>query len=444
MRSHFLTWFGLAALCLGCAGVGGQSGDLSGSNDDREGTNSGGESCEEHKQPVGFDESTDAGTPEDILAFAERSFEAPLTWKTAQTGYWELSATGSDTLHVDVTRGASAYYLTYTPKPNDSGIEIGIGCPTPALGIEVEVAVSTDSGALAESYDTMLYARSSELATFDVSVDLDDLGGSLEVSYSNPNTELVQVRLDATLMAEGMSGSLGGIEQTTFGSGPEGAVSGRAGVLAVWPDSPACAQEYGSSPGLGVTPDQNALGISGDAAATMISDTTPASVTWATDASETELSVTATIEGDGCLRALAYGGLDDGTPGSVTYPARFVVTSADGRLDAEWLGTLVTMPNGDAHDISAESTLELLPDQVADSGFSGVEVPEGVHRLAAALSVIIDDGQVSGWVRLNALTDPPCLTDPPEPMETPGGGMSSPGCEGTQVDQLEIAAWLVP
>ena len=36
------------------------------------------------------------------------------------------------------------------------------------------------------------------------------------------------------------------------------------------------------------------------------------------------------------------------------------------------------------------------------------------------------------------------LTDPPEPMETPGGGMSSPGCEGTHVQQLEMASWLGP
>lgn len=30
------------------------------------------------------------------------------------------------------------------------------------------------------------------------------------------------------------------------------------------------------------------------------------------------------------------------------------------------------------------------------------------------------------------------------PMETPGYGMSSPGCEGTHVQQLEIGGWLAP
>ncbi len=435
MRRHLAQCFGFAALALGCAG--GQSGDLSGNND---GGETAGGYCDEHKQKLGgFDETTDAGTAEQILAFAERSFEAPLTWKTAQSGAWQLSATGSDTLHIDVTRGDSAYYVTYSPR-DMGGAEIAISCPQPALGIDVHVEVTSDSGALAESYDTMLLATSSELATLYVPIKLEELGGTLAVSYSNPNTELVQASLSATLMAEGMTGSLGAIEQTTLGGGVS---AGAGGVLAVWPDSPACAQEYGPSTGLGVAPDQNALGITGDAAATLVSETTPAAVTWL-DGTETELTLTATIQGDGCLRAAMYSGLDDGAAGSVTYPVRFQVSSADGRLEGEYLGTLVTSPNGEQHAISAESTLELAPEQVDQSGFTSVEVPEGVDRIAAALSVTIEDGQVSGWVRLNALTDPPCLTDPPEPMETPGGGMSSPGCEGTHVEQLEIGAWLAP
>jgi len=437
MRRHLLSYIGLGVLALGCADTGGQSGDLSGNND---GGETAGGYCDEHKQKLGgFDETTDAGTAEQILAFAERSFEAPLSWKTAQSGAWELSATGADTIHLDVTRGESAYYVTYTPK-DTGGAEIAIGCPQPALGIDVHVELTTESGALAESYDTMLLATSSELATLYVPIKLEELGGTLAVSYSNPNTELVQASLSATLMAEGMTGSLAAIEQTMLG---DAISAGAGGVLAVWPDSPACAQPYGPSSGLGVTADQNALGITGDAAATLVSETTPAAVTWV-DGTETELTLTATIEGDGCLRAAMYSGLDDGAAGSVTYPARFQVSSADGRLDGEYLGTLVTSPNGDAHTISAESTLVLDPNQVAQSGFTAAEVPEGVDRIAAALSVTIEDGQVSGWVRLNALTDPPCLTEPPMPMETPGGGMSSPGCEGTHVEQLELGAWLAP
>jgi len=443
MRLHLLTYFGFAALVLGCAG--GQSGDLSGNNDGGGESSNGGGNCEEHKQKLdGFDTPTDAGTAEQILAFAERSFEAPLSWKTSATGVWELTPeSGVGTIRVDVTRGASAYYVTYAPRESTSGIEIGISCPGPALGIDVHVEVSTDGGALAESYDTVLFATSSELATLSIPVDLEKMSGALAVSYSNPQTELVQVGLNMTLMAEGMTGSLSGLEQTNHGDAISAGGGLGAGVLAVWPGSPACAIQYSDGSGIGVAPEQKALGITGDAAAAMVSGTTPVAVTWR-DGSETELTLTTTVEGEGCLRAVTYSGLDGGSSGSVTYPARFALSSADGRLEGEYVGTLLTQPSGEQNTVSADATLELALDQVEQSGFNSVEVPSDVERLAVALSVIIEDGQVSGWVRLNGHTDPPCLTTPPEPMKTPGGGMSSPGCEGTRITQLEIASWADP
>src|SRR5690348_4258702 len=81
MRLHWLPLIGFSALSLGCAG--GQTGDLSGSNDG--GNETGGNvagGCEEHRQELGsLDEVTDYGSAEQILAFAEASFDAPLTWK---------------------------------------------------------------------------------------------------------------------------------------------------------------------------------------------------------------------------------------------------------------------------------------------------------------------------------------------------------------------------
>lgn len=439
MRLHLIGYFGFATLVFGCGSDGGQSGDLSGNNDPN-GETAGGGTCEAHKQKLGsFDEETPAGTPAQILAFAERSFEAPLAWKTARTGAWQLSATGEGTIVLDVTRGASAYYVTYSPRSSGSGAEINIGCPQPALGIDVRVNVSTDDGALDESYDTLLLATSSALATLNVPVDLEALAGTLSVSYASSESELVQVGLNATLMAEGMTGSLAGIEQTTQGDGISAAVGAGAGVLAVWPDSPACMDQSGNNSGLPVTPDQSALGITGNAAAELASGTTPAAVTWL-DGSETELTLTAAIAGDGCLRSSGQLGLGE----SVTYPATFNLSSADGRLNGEYEGRLLTWPSGDGSALSAEATLPLELAQLEESGFSSVEVPDGIERLTVALSLSIEGGEVSGRVALNGLTDPPCLSESPEPMPTPGGGMGSPGCEGTHVTPLEAAAWTAP
>src|SRR5882672_8211137 len=86
MRLHLFTCFGFATLALipGCEG--GQTGDLSGQNGGP-GLETGGGNCDEHKQKLaGFDEMTDQGTPADVLAYAEKSFEAPLAWKTAGEG----------------------------------------------------------------------------------------------------------------------------------------------------------------------------------------------------------------------------------------------------------------------------------------------------------------------------------------------------------------------
>src|SRR4051812_6595047 len=103
-----------AALLPGCEG--GQSGDLSGNSDG--GTSNIGETgggCDEHKKKLaGLDTQTENGSGEDVLAFAEKSFDAPIAWQTAGEGQtWKLAPeTGEGQLHLQVTRGAAAYELS--------------------------------------------------------------------------------------------------------------------------------------------------------------------------------------------------------------------------------------------------------------------------------------------------------------------------------------------
>jgi hypothetical protein len=133
MRLQLFTYFGFAALTLGLTSAceGGQTGDLSGEHPDN-GTETGANGCEEHKQKLaGFDTMTDSGTADEVMAYAEKSFDAPITWKEPREGQsWTAGPeSGAGTLHIDITRGENAYALTYTAKANDSGIEIGISCP---------------------------------------------------------------------------------------------------------------------------------------------------------------------------------------------------------------------------------------------------------------------------------------------------------------------------
>ena len=439
MRFQVLPTFALALLAYGCAG--GQTGDLSGNNDDGNGQEVGGfNGCEERRQKLAsLDEVTDYGSAEQVLAFAERSFDAPLTWKAPRNGAsWSAGPeTGASSIHIDVARGQNAYLLTYESKPNEDGIEIGVGCPSPQLGVEAHVTVTTEGGALSESFDTLIRSQGAHLATLNVALDLSKLDGELAISYSNPNASLVQMSLNATLMPEGTTGSLSGIEQTEQGD----AVSAGQALLAVWPDAPACSlgESHQDGSGIGVAADANALGITGEAAAELISGMTPVGVAWL-DGSSTELTVTTELLGDGCLRASnpAFG---QGAGGTVTYPARFSVESADGRVNGEYTGTLVSYPEGDAHGIAANAFQELTLEQVAQSGFASAEVPSGVERLRVSFEARRDGEVSAGSLRLQGITDPPCLTEPQPPQPDPGGGMSTPGCAGSTVTAIESATW---
>jgi hypothetical protein len=437
MRFQVLPAFALTLLAFGCEG--GQTGDLSGNTKD--GNETGGfNGCEEQRQKLGsLDEVTEYGSAEQVLAFAERSFDAPLTWKAPRNGAsWSAGPeTGASSIHIDVARGENAYLLTYESKPNEDGIEIGLGCPPPQLGVEAHVTVTTEGGALSESFDTLLRSQGAHLATFSVPLDLAKLDGELTVSHSAPNASLVQMRLDATLMAEGTTGSLSGIEQVEHGE----VVGAGPALLAVWPDAPACSvgESHQDGSGIGVAADANALGITGDAAAELISGMTPVGVVWL-DGSSTELTVTTELLGDGCLRA-SNPGFGQEAGGTVTYPARFSVASADGRVNGEYTGTLLSYPEGDAHSVTANAFQDLTLEQVAQSGFVGAQAPSGAERLRVSFEARRAGVVAEGALRLQGISDPPCLTEPQQPQPGPGGGMSVPGCAGSMVMAIESATW---
>lgn len=442
MRFHWLPLIGFSALSLGCEG--GQTGDLSGSNDgggEAAGNVSGG--CEEHRQELGsLDEVTDYGSAEQVLAFAEQSFDAPLSWRApGENAAWSAGPeTGESAIHIDVTRGEKAYLLSYEAKQSEDGPAIGLLCPPPQLGVEAHVTVTSEGGALSESFDTLLRSQGGRLATFSAPLDLAKLGGELSVSYSNPDAKLVQVSLNVTLMAEGTTGSLSGIEQVEQGK----VVSAGAAVLAVWPDAPACAlgDAVQDGSGIAVAADADALGITGQAAAELISSMTPVGIEWL-DGTSTELTFTTLLQGDGCLRASVASGIPmEHASGSVTYPALFKVESADGRVKGEYSGTLVSFPEGDEHGVVAQSYTELTPEQVAESGFSSVQVPSGVEYLVVGVDARRNGALATGSIYLNGMTSSPCPPAPqPQPEPQPGTGASSPGCAGAMRTVIETAAW---
>ncbi len=444
MRLHHFTHIGFAALtlALGSACAGGQTGDLSGEHDDN-GTETGWGGCEEHKEKLaGFDTMTDSGSAEQLLAYTEKSFDSPISWKEAPEGqaWTQGPESGTGALHIDVTRGQSAYALTYTAKANDSGIEIGSNCPPPQLGVEVHVNVTTDGGALAESYDTLLRTNAPGVAGLSVPFDLSKLGGSLAVSSSMARAKLVQLSLEATFVAEGMSGRISGVQQVDTGTGAGAASSASSAVLAVWPDSAACQALFRDGGGLGVTVEQTALGVSGTDTLASVSVPEPTSITWM-DGSRSDLALKVESTGDGCFRVRGDLPAELGGGAELNYPVSISAKSKDGRLDGTYPGQVVVSGSGSSRTVLASAYLDISVDDVAKSGFADVSVPAGSDGLRLHVESKLIDGTASGMVQLFSVSNPPCLTEPQPPMSTPGGGMSVPGCSGQAQTRLEVASW---
>lgn len=443
MRLQLFTYFGFAALTFGLtsACAGGQTGDLSGEHPDT-GTETGANGCDEHKEKLaGFDTVTDSGTAEEVMAFAEKSFDAPITWREPREGQaWSAGPeSGTGVLHIDVARGDDVYALTYSQPASNGGIELGYVCPPPQLGVEVHVNVTTDGGALAESYDTLLRTSAPGVATLSVPVDLTKLGGSLAVSSSNPRSKLVQLSLAATFTAEGTAGSISGIEQTDSGSGASSASSAGSAVLAVWPDSAACQALSQDGGGLGMPVDQTALGVTGTDTLASVAAVEPTAITWL-DGAHSTLTVDIESTGDGCFRVSPLPAEIGGGAG-VTYPVSISAKSEDGRLDGTYAGQVVVTGSGSDRSVMASAWLELSVDDVAKSGFSDVSVPADSDGLRLRIESTFADGVTSGTVQLFSVSNPPCLTNPEPPMSTPGGGMSTPGCPGQSQTRLEVASW---
>lgn len=430
-----LTSFGFGLLVLGLGGCeGGQTGDLSGQNDGGGTETSSG--CDEHRQELAsFDEETDAGSANQLLAFAERTFDAPLTWvaPTAQQSWSVGPESGRGQLHLAVARGQSAYWLTYSPRSSGSGVEIAVQCPPAELGVEARVEVTTDGGALNEVYDVLLRSSETGIARLSVPLDPAQVSGELSISSSSPDAKLVQLSLDAALMGEGMTGTLAGIEQTQHGTGPNSAVSASRALLAVWPDDEACRGPSQDGRGLGVAIDDDVRGFTGEAALASLTPAEPPAIRWL-DGASTTLRVSIEASGDGCSRASeALGGVVDEP--SVSYPVRIALESADGRLDGSYAGSVVVSGSGSTRRVAAEARLELSPNDVADSGFASVDVPASADRL----QVLFDATPESGTVRLVALTSADC--PPANPQPSPGGGQGSPGCAGDTQTPVESASW---
>lgn len=443
MRLHQLSCLGFAALALGLtpACSGGQTGDLSGQNDGKGQETGNGSGCDEHKQVLAdFDEATSAGTASELLEYAETTFDAPISWMQPSSGQsWQLGPeSGEGVLHVSVTRGAKAYQLTYSAPQSGSGAEIGSAaiCPPSQLGLEAHVTVTTDGGALSESFDTLLRSDTAGVALLSLPLDLQNLNGTLTVSSSQPGTKLVQARLEAVLTAQGTTGSIGAIEQVEHGSGANGVTSASSALFAVWPGSDSCQGVSSTGDGLELSLTDEVLGYSGTASIDSVTPAAGAPIEWL-DGSKTTLTVGIEATGAGCFHVRKVPIPDDAGP-AADYPVAITLESEDGRVSGSYAGFVTAAGVGSARRVSASAVLTLPVADAAQTGFTSLQVPSGAETLLLQLDSSSRGGKASGSVQVFSLSSPPC----PMTAPTPGGnGASSPGCPGQTRTSLEAASW---
>ncbi len=444
MRLKALSLFGAALLAFGCqSDNGGQSGDFSG-QDGEGGPTTGNDSCKDFETPVDADDDSELGfSAESVTAVMAQTFTAPIAWQTV-SGVSYAPGAGSTELTITTTPTGEVWYVTSERDNQDgAGPAIAVVCSPPRLRIGVDVQVSTADGALNESFSGVIDAASKTITHLTHGFELDEIAGSFAIESLPEGGEVLGLGLDATLSNAGMTGSLSSLLQITYPADDplEGAVSAQPVTFATWPEGASCPpDESGSTSGIPLGVEDEALGLSGQAALELYNAATPVTVRWL-DGSESELTLTATAVGDGCMRLNPYAAYAPEEPeASVAYPVTLHALSDDGTLDGTYAAVLTTSPRNDSEEqrVVVDVSLPLELGQLAESGLDGITLPAGLHRLFYTLTSGVRDGAANGWLRLNGLTDPPCITDPPEPDP---GAMGSSGCEGTQVTELAKGSW---
>ena len=440
------TW--LARTCLVLALVpacgGGQTGDLSGENSKHGKSTGSDDGCDDHATDIAQDDSAALGfSAASVLTFAEQPFESAITWQSVQGATYSPDSSQS-TLTLKLSSLGKAQLVHSTPHQSSSGSEatIDLICPPDRLKVAVHAELGTSDGALLESFDGDLEAASEHFATFKHALELGKLSGTFAAAPSDTSTStksaIVGLALDATLAPGGIAGNL--TAQLTSTGNEVSSVSFL--TFARFPDDPACPTAPGTKPALPVTADNAALGFSGNAALARLRDSGALPLEWATGES-TELELVVSGLSVGCLRADVTHYASSTPSATVTYPISLKAKTTDGKLNASYAANLVTWPTPDGNGYVERLELNQQFDTlaVAQTGFTGVTVPASAQRLAVSIQALYEGTSQTGSVRLDALADPPCVTDPPPPQMSPDGSYSSSGCSGTMVTSLINGTW---
>ncbi|MEO8903677.1 MAG: hypothetical protein ABI488_15405 [Polyangiaceae bacterium] len=440
MNRASLVASGLMFLALAPSCGGGQTGDLSGKNTKPGGPTGSSTGCDDHASDVALDDASALGfSAQGVLAFTEKQFQTPISWKPLHAASY-APGVGTSTLSLTLVSLSKAQLVHSTPTPSTSGggVAIGVQCPPDRLSIAVHAELTTADGALAESFDTNVEAAEAHLAFVQHQIPVAQIAGSFAITPADPIATVSPLELNAMLVPGGMAGDL---SASLSAIGPEVA---SLSVLSVasFPDDRACRSDNGSQIALAVSADNAAVGVSASDALARIVSAGALPVQWS-GGDSTELDLQASGLSAGCLMATPAN--RGASRASVSYAVKVKATTTDGKVNGSYDAQLVTSPvatGGFTETLVFDGQYAV--EDVAQTGFVGVTVPQSAQRLAVMLRAEYPDAGTSGVLRLNALVDPPCSTEPPAPSYGGDGSVSVPGCAGTMVTPLASGSWGTP
>jgi len=444
--ARFVPTVMVLALVAGCGG--GQTGDLSGENGKGgKGTNVSSNGCDDQLSPIALDDASALGfDAASVLAFAEQSYQAPLAWQALPQVQYSPSASES-VLTLSLSSRNAAWLVHSVPaKSTDeqgSGALLGVICPPDRLRVGVHAELQSTDGALAESFDATLDARSAYVATLRRAIVPEQVAGSFEISQVTAppsggaaTAAVKDLTLDIVLTPGAMAGALSG-QLTTQNSQ---VASSSSLTFARFPSDTRCASNQGGvAQAVPVSAESAALGQTGTDAMSQVNGSSALPIKW-NDGATSALTLALSGLGDGCVQVAPYLGYEAPSQpaATVVYPVTLQATTADGRLQGQYGASLVSWPKLDGTGFSERIELNgtFAADALAATGFSQVAIPTGTQRLNVRLEALFEGAQASGKVTLDALQDPPCVTNPEPPSAN-----SSPGCSGTMVTPVRGATW---
>jgi hypothetical protein len=433
---------GLASACVGTS-----TGNPAAPPDEVGVPSEGGGSCDSTKTPLA---SLDAESPlgfsaADILELAQDHGEVTLEWlqRGSVLTYGPESGTGTLTIDLDA-RDTAPRYVDRSPKSSSSN-----GGPEPAIGfgeletscpdtveLDVTLHVKSGGGALDETFDATLSAKTQNIARIYVQRKAAELAGSFDVQLSNDPTAVFEsVQFDMTFSALGPSGTLEvGLTQKSSGSSNSSATSSATnpGPVARWPANVGC--ESGT---FSARVDQRI----GQFSAQDGLDRFNAASLRLTAAGSAATTLHASFAARGSSCAILESGREPAP--TVQVSGDLTLRTDDGRIDGKWPVQLGATAASDGSLGQVKVGFDLYGSMIA----SLVEAPAfestyGVHgfdltsydQAGLVLTVMISAANnVSGELVVNGVKRPDCQVQAAMPVPDSSSGapsQGSPGCAG--------------